>query len=353
MRQFEAPLTAPILFAAEDPPLDEKVELLARDAGLKRRLLGLGLTRSRFAQDEAVLHEHPRDRRNLGHAAVVEPRDDLRRLTALDERAIDQRLALVPSALIQLAAEQAEQCRIHRGRRLRRSRRSGGDPFDDALTDRPFPFGRAVVKEMASGLRDHRDRLRDRHRLEPVVVVIDRANERLEAGHLRKKVFAEAEEDLEHAGPEQIFAALLVFLPGAVREQPLGWTADERVRNVAEERVDRLRTEPLTVVACEEFLELIEDEQGRDETVAGPPESIVAPTNVFPQCSGRGLRRDFVAPPRGRLADRFEALLSQDRRHARSTAGCRRERCPPREAAERVPPSAATSCRDPRTPTTA
>src|SRR5256885_6050161 len=50
-------------------------------------------------------------------------------LTALDERAIDQRLALVPSALIQLAAEQAEQCRIHRGRRLRRSRRSGGDPF--------------------------------------------------------------------------------------------------------------------------------------------------------------------------------------------------------------------------------
>src|SRR5439155_15894219 len=60
MRQLEAPLTAPILFAAEDPPLDEKVELLARDAGLKRRLFGLGLTRSRFAQDEAVLHEHPR-----------------------------------------------------------------------------------------------------------------------------------------------------------------------------------------------------------------------------------------------------------------------------------------------------
>src|SRR5262249_3089782 len=90
----------------------------------------------------------------------------------------------------------------------------------------------------------------------------------------------------------------------------------QRLRDVDEELIELVGRERLLLAAREQLLELIENQDRRDEAIVGTPEALVVPPHVLPDGLRRRIRRHLVSPAAGRAADLLEALLGERRRGA-------------------------------------
>ena len=283
------------LVAPQETPIDQRLDRRGRHARLAQcDLLGDEVALRRIRQHQIVLDEDL----HAGVHAVERPDVEVvedRRLRVLEQLARDPILMQKTAFVVQLAAEHAEQRWIDGqvAGELAARRALRRDDLDDALRD-------VFRDEVTARRQDHAQPVGGAHRKQAEIVAADGGKHLAQLDELGKIVLTKTEQHVDGASGERvlqrfvrILVAPLLHVIGRESERESPQFLQKRPR-----RGDRFRRAPPD---REHLLELIEDEQRRQQPMAvAPPQRVLAIEELPDRGVASRRRLDLVL---GRVAD--------------------------------------------------
>ena len=273
------------IFTPKQPQRNQAIEVGGRDAGLDERfLLGDDVAKSRSRQ-QLFFDEPPHAgaKTGFGHRPMVEVSDDACG-AAFHEVGSNRGTPLCLPLEIQLAAEDAQKRGLDRSERAMRRlvviRR--GNERHDPLRD--------LRIHQAFDLHDP-ERLARIHALQPERVVVHARHARREVAQVGEEILTQTEQQFARPVRKRVVQGQLGIRLEALFHRR-GRTRLRKVGELAQEGLGSLPAIDVGPAHREDLLELIEDEEGRDETVALVPEADVPAMEVLPEGAVLvGLRR--------------------------------------------------------------
>ena len=301
VREFRAAQVEPLL-DAQQAPVDQRGERVGRGAGggegLQHALFGQALAEARLGQ-HLVFDELAHAGRLVGERAFVELGEN-RLARAGQEVDRDLAPALCNPRVIELAADQRQQRRLDLGIA---EFRAAGDEAHDRL-------GHLFVDQRATRLAHRVQRLGASHARQAHPVLRDRGHLALEALEVREVVLAQRDQDAVVAAREveALDDRLVVIEP---RLERLRQAVLHQVGEILDEARRALAAGVIALRQGEDLLELVEDQQRRDNPAGGVEQLVVAVMQEFPQrfAVDRRPRPGPTAHRYGRAQDRLLDLF--------------------------------------------